>query len=90
MEKNANINARLIDLLNILDMRTQVTLFEMNGEDDSHGTFVFDSCTPVYKLVDMLDTDVKEIRKYRGYEVVGIIAGLTTNILIKKGERYYA
>ena len=82
MENNAYTNARLIDLLNILDMRTQVTVFEL--EDNGKQTIRFESCIPVYKLVDMLDTDNKDIRKYRGYDVIGIMAGLTTNILIKK------
>lgn len=84
MEKNANINARLIDLLNVLDMRTQVTIFELDENGNQH--IKFDSCMPVYKLMAALDTDDVNIRKYRGYEVIGLNLGLTENILIKKGE----
>lgn len=88
MENNANINARLIDLLNVLDMRAQVTIFELDENENQH--IKFDSCMPVYKLMAALDTDDVNIRKYRAYEVIGLNLGLTTNILIKKGERYYA
>ena len=79
MEKNANINARLIDLLNILDMRAHVTVFGIGACGDQ--VIIFDG-TPVYEVITSLNEE--EYRRLRNYEVTGINAGLVTNILIEK------
>ncbi len=79
MEKNANINARLIDLLNILDMRAYVTVFGIGACGDQ--VIIFDG-TPVYEVITSLKEE--EYRRLRNYEVTGINAGLVTNILIEK------
>lgn len=80
MEKNAHINARLIDLLNILDMRTQITVF--GYDPDGKQVALFGGTYPVYEIM----TKVQNDRKLRNCEVVGINAGLVTNILVEKGE----
>lgn len=79
MEKNANINARLIDLLNILDMRAHVTVFGIGACGDQ--VIIFDG-TPVYEVITSLKEE--DYRRLRNYEVTGINAGLVTNILIEK------
>lgn len=75
MENNGFINARFNDFLQILDARTQICVFEI-GEDGSQKLRF--SNVPVYELLTM------EKKIFRHYEVVGIVAGLITNILIKK------
>jgi len=77
---NAHVNARLIDLLNILDARAVVSIYKLDEKDNQ---VLLQSCVPVYQL---LANFVDGTRDFRRYEVVGLIAGLTTNILIKKGE----
>ena len=75
---NANINARLIDILNILDMRSHASVYEI----DSYGRqMVLFSSQPVYKIIDKLENT-----KVRRYEVIALNAGLTTDILVEKGE----
>lgn len=81
MEKNANINARFIDILNILDMRAHVTVFGIGSCGKQ--VVIFDGM-PVYEVITSLKDE--EYRKLRNYEVTGINAGLITNILIEKGE----
>ena len=78
MEKNANINARFIDLLNILDMRTHITVF--GYDTDGKQVALFSGTYPVYEIM----TKVQNDQKLRNYEVVGINAGLVTNILIEE------
>lgn len=80
MVNNANINARLIDLLNILDMRTNITVY--GYDTDGRHTVLFGGTYPVYEIMAKVQNDTV----LRDYEVIGIYAGLTTNILIKKGE----
>lgn len=74
-KNNAIIDAPLNDLLKILDARAQVSIYEVdkNGVE----TLRF-SCVPVYELLMI------EKKTFRNYEVCGIVAGLTTNILIRK------
>lgn len=78
MEKNANINARFIDLLNILDMRTHITVFGYDA--DGKQIVLFGGTYPVYEIMAKVQND----QKLRNYEVVGINAGLVTNILIEE------
>lgn len=71
-ENNALIDGRLIDLLDILDCRTTVTIYT-------------DETTQVFfgKVYEFLaDKDLR--RKYKNYEVVGLVLGLAHNILIKE------
>ena len=79
MEKYANINARFIDILNILDMRQHVTVFGIGACGKQ--VVIFDDM-PVYEVMTSLKE--AEYRKLRNYEVTGINAGLVTNILIEK------
>lgn len=79
MEKNANINARFIDLLNILDMRSHITVFGIGACEKQ--VIIFDGM-PVYEVMTSLKE--AEYRKLKNYEVAGINAGLVTNILIEK------
>lgn len=83
MEKNANINARLIDLLNIMDMRTHVTVF--GYDPDGKQVVIFDGM-PVYQVITKISDRKSEDRELRNYEVTGINAGLVTNILIEKEQ----
>lgn len=72
MEKNATINARLKDLLDVMDARETVNIFE-----DKDGKQIIIANCKVYNLLE--ETDL--IKKY---EVIGLYCGLTTNILVKK------
>ena len=75
MENNGFINAMFNEFLQILDARTQVTIYEVDENGVESLRF---SCVPVYELLTM------EKKTFRHYEVCGIVAGLTTNILIRK------
>lgn len=72
---NGFINAMFNEFLQILDARATVSIYEVdkNGVE----TLRF-SCVPVYELLMI------EKKTFRHYEVAGIVAGLTTNILIRK------
>ena len=76
MEKNATINSRLKDLLDVMDARATVNIF-IEREDGKHKSLVF--CR-VYEVFSSPDFN----RKYKNCEVVGLCCGLTTNILIKE------
>lgn len=75
MENNGFINAMFNEFLQILDARTQICVFEIEENGTEKLRF---SNVPVYELLTM------EKKIFRHYEVVGIVAGLTTNILIRK------
>ena len=75
MENNGFINAMFNEFLQILDARTQICVFEIEENGTEKLRF---SNVPVYELLTM------EKKIFRNYEVVGIVAGLTTNILIRK------
>ncbi len=81
MENNANINARFIDLLNILDMRTQITVF---GYDTAGKQIIIFDGMPVYKVITEINDRKSENRELKNYEVTGINASLVTNILIEE------
>lgn len=83
MEKNANINARLIDLLNILDMRAHINVF---GYDPDGKQIVIFNGMPVYEVITRINARKSEDRELRNYEVTAINAGLVTNILIEEGR----
>lgn len=75
MEKNATINSRLKDLLDVMDARATVNIFvEKDGEQESV------KCLKVYEFI----SEPELMRKYYNYEVVGLCCGLTTSILIKE------
>lgn len=73
MEKNATINSRLKDLLDVMDARARVNIF-VEDKDGKQTSVAF---CKVYDLLDSPDV----IKKY---EVIGLCCGLTTNILIKE------
>ncbi len=73
MEKNATINSRLKDLLDVMDARTTVNIF-VEEKDGNQRSIAY---CKVYNLLE--ETDL--INKY---EVIGLCCGLTTNILIKR------
>lgn len=76
MENNGFINAYFNEFLQILDARAQVSIYKVDENGDESLLF---SCVPVYKFL------TPEYKKgFRHYEVCGIVAGLTTNILIRK------
>ncbi len=75
MENNGFINATFNEFLQILDARTQISVFEI---EENGGEIRRFSCIPVFVLLNM------EKKTFRHYEVCGIVAGLTTNILIRK------
>jgi hypothetical protein len=69
------INARLFDLLEILEARAMINIFvEDNGEQKS---------VKYLKVYEFL-SEPELMRKYKNYEVIGLQVGLTTNILIKE------
>lgn len=73
MEKNATINSRLKDLLDVMDARATVNIF-LEDKDGKQTSIAY---CKVYNLLE--ETDL--IKKY---EVIGLCCGLTTNILVKK------
>lgn len=75
MEKNATINARLADLLEVMDARAMVNIFV--GDMDKQTSIKF---LRVYEFL----AEPELMRKYKNYEVVGLNIGLQTNILIKE------
>lgn len=84
MEKNAIIMGRFIDLLNVLDMRTHITVF--GYDTDGKEIRLFDTM-PVYQIITRInDRHNKEDRELRDYDVIALNVGLTASILIKKGE----
>jgi len=77
---NAKINARLIDLLNIIDARASVNIFVLAPGEDRERNIKYDL---VYEIL----TDKDFMRQYKSYEVIGLNIGLVNNILIKEGLR---
>lgn len=77
MANNANIQARFIDLLNILDARAVVTVFEL--QEDGKQKKVFNNVHVWEILASFLPNDL-----LKKYEVIGLNVGLTQSILIRK------
>lgn len=80
MTNNAYINARLIDLLNVLDARANVTVFEL--QDDEKQILHFD-CVPVWIILSAFPEN-KEANALKLYNVIGLNIGIHTSILIRK------
>lgn len=80
MTNNANIQARFIDLLNVLDARAVVTVFEL--QENEKQILRFD-CVPVWQILSAFPDD-KETNALKRYDVIGLNVGMNTNILIKK------
>lgn len=76
MEKNAIINSRLKDLLDVMDARAAVDIFI----EDTENKQALLIARRVYEII----ADPELMSKYKNYEVVGLCCGLTTNILIKE------
>ena len=75
MEKNATINSRLKDLLDVMDARATVNIFvEKDGAQKSVKSL------KVYEFI----SEPELMRKYKNYEVVGLYCRLITSILIKE------
>lgn len=72
MENNALIDGRLIDLLDIMDCRATVAIYT----DETTQVFFGN----VYEF--LANKDLR--RKYKNCEVVGLVLGLSPNILIKE------
>ena len=79
MKNNANINSRLIDLLEVLDARATINIF-VEKEDKDEKTQESICYRKVYEFL----AEPELMRKYKNYEVCGLYCGLTTNILIKE------
>lgn len=79
MTNNANIQARLIDLLNILDARAVVSVYKLEPDRTQ---MLINSNEPVWKLLSFYE----EHKAFRLYEVVGLNIGLSDRILIRKAE----
>ena len=75
MENNARINARLTDLLEVMDARATINIFVDTPERPTSVKFL-----KVYEFL----SEPELMRKYKNYEVIGLSLGLTTSILIKE------
>ena len=75
MEKNATINARLVDLLDVLDARKTVNVFLKEYKGEKQTSIRYDT---VYEIL----ADKDFMRAYYNHEVIGLNLGLVTNILI--------
>ena len=76
MENNGFISAYFNEFMKILDARATVSIYEV---DENGVESLLFSCVPVYKFLTFAYKT-----HFRNYEVCGIVAGLTTNILIRK------
>lgn len=78
MTNNAIINARLKDMLNVLDARATVNIYVENR--------LFEKQTSVkYSQVYEILADKDFIEEFGDYDVIGFISVInTTNILIKE------
>lgn len=82
MENNAIIMGRFIDILNILDARARLSVFvEENGKQ-----ILYASCEPVYELLTAVNKETSSFYQIKRYDVIALNVGLTTSILLKKGE----
>lgn len=79
MKNNANINSRLIDLLEVLDARAMVNIF-VDSEDKSEKKSYSICFLKVYEFL----AEPELMHKYKNYDVIGLQVGFTTNILIKE------
>lgn len=78
--KNATIQGRLFDLLEVLDARKVVNIFELVEIKDDKIKSESIKYAYVYEILGDMDF----IKTYKNYEIVGIDLGFTTNILIKE------
>ena len=78
--KNATIQGRLFDLLEVLDARRVVNIFELEEIKDDK----IKSSSIKYAYVYEILGDMDFIKTYKNFEIVGIDLGFTTNILIKE------
>lgn len=77
MEKNATINSRLEDLLDVMDARAYINVFVENADEDQTSV----AYCRVYEFI----TDDGLMDDYKDLEVIGLNCGLpSTNILIKE------
>lgn len=75
MEKNATIISNFASLIAALDPKSLITVWEVTAEGKQKTLY---SHVPVYTLY--------RGNKHGDYKVVGITTGITTDILIEKGE----
>ena len=75
MENNAMIISNFASLIAILDPKSLITVWEVTAEGKQKTLYTH---KPVYTLY--------EGNKHGNYKVVGIRTGITTDILIQKGE----
>jgi hypothetical protein len=75
MENNATIISNFASLIAVLDPKSLITVWEITAEGKQKTLY---SHVPVYTLY--------EGNKHGDYKVVGITTGITTDILIEKGE----
>lgn len=77
MEKNATINSRLEDLLNVMDARAYINVFVENADEDQTSV----AYCRVYEFI----TDDGLMIDYKDLKVIGLDCGLpSTHILIKE------
>lgn len=82
MENNAMILGRFADLIEVLDAKKIITVFELL--EDGGQRIVYHN-KPVYSLYPLKEDNCDDKHGY--YKVVGMnLNGLSTTILIKKGE----
>lgn len=79
MEKNAVIRGTFAHLINILEPRTRIDVFE--ATEDGGMRIVYCS-TPVYSLYPLCDVTCED--KHGDYKVVGLTMGIHTSVLIQK------
>ena len=81
MSNNAMIIGKFSYLLNVLDPKALITVFEITGEGKQR--IVYHNAR-VYSLYNLMNDDCGD--RHGDYNIVGITLGITTSILIKKGE----
>lgn len=81
MENNAFIRGTFAHLINILEPRTRIDVFEVT--EDGGQCIVYCS-KPVYSLYHLCDVTCED--KHGDYKVIGLTMGIHTTVLIQKGE----
>lgn len=77
-ENNAIIQGRLADLLNIIDARATISIFERVGNAEP----IIQSNVQVYEIIANHDF----MKTYKNYDVIGLKCDLFTTIMIQKNE----
>lgn len=81
MENNAIVIGRFIDILNVMDARTILTVFvEKNGKQERYGDHY------VYELLAKVKDETNGFYQIKRYDVIGLNVGLSTSILLRKGD----